>query len=84
MIYSFPSGIWAALDGTYYAGGRTSVDGVEDPDRQKNSRLGLTVVLPVNRQNSLKIYASSGVTTRAGGDFDAVGAAWQYHWGGRQ
>jgi hypothetical protein len=82
VIYNFRSGIWVAVDGTYYTGGRTSVDGVESPDRQDNTRFGLTVALPVNRRNSLKLYASSGVTARAGGDFDLVGAAWQHRWGG--
>ncbi|MCK7538452.1 MAG: hypothetical protein MZV63_49610 [Marinilabiliales bacterium] len=27
--YNFKKGIWAALDGTYYWGGHTTVDGVE-------------------------------------------------------
>ena len=82
VIYNFRSGIWVAVDGTYYTGGRTSVDGVESPDRLANSRFGLTVALPVSRHSSLKLYASSGVTARVGGDFDIVGAAWQYRWGG--
>jgi hypothetical protein len=82
VIYSFRSGIWVAVDGTYYTGGRTSIDGVENDDTQGNTRVGLTVTLPVTRHNSVKLYASSGVTARAGGDFDAVGLAWQYRWGG--
>jgi transposase-like protein len=71
-----------ALDGTYYTGGRSSIDGVENDDELGNTRVGLTVTLPVNRHNSVKVYASSGVTARAGGDYDAVGLAWQYRWGG--
>jgi hypothetical protein len=30
LIYNFPAGIWAALNATYYTGGRTSVDGEMD------------------------------------------------------
>ncbi len=82
VIYSFRSGIWVALDGTYYTGGRSSIDGVENDDELGNTRVGLTVTLPVNRHNSVKVYASSGVTARGGDDFDAVGLAWQYRWGG--
>lgn len=82
VIYSFQSGVWLALDGTYYTGGSTSVDGVSDADRQSNSRAGMTVVLPVDRYNSLKLYGSTAVTSSAGSDFDAVGVAWQYRWGG--
>jgi hypothetical protein len=55
---------------------------VEGDDLQNNSRVGLTVALPVNRHNSLKLYASTGVSTRTGSDFDTVGVAWQYRWGG--
>jgi hypothetical protein len=81
-IYSLRSGIWVAVDGTYYTGGRTTVDGVEGNNLQHNSRVGLTVALPVNRYNSLKLYASTGVSTRTGSDFDTMGVAWQYRWGG--
>jgi hypothetical protein len=29
----------------------------------------------------LKLYAHTGVYTRSGNDFDAIGLAWQYRWG---
>lgn len=82
VIYSFESGIWIAVDGTYYTGGRTSVDGVENDDLQSNSRLGITAAFPVDSRNSLKPYASTGISARTGSNFDAVGLAWQYRWGG--
>jgi hypothetical protein len=82
VIYGFESGVWTSVDGTWYTGGRASVDGVEDPDRQNNTRLGVTVALPVDRYNSVKLFGSTAVTTSAGGDFDAVGVAWQVRWGG--
>ncbi len=82
VIYSFPYGIWAALDGTYYTGGRTTVDGVRNDDRQENTRVGATVAFPIDRHNSIKIYASTGATARTGSDFTTVGFAWQFRWGG--
>lgn len=82
VIRSFESGIWAAASATYYTGGRTRLDGVRGDDLQENTRVGLTVAMPVNRNNSLKLYASTGVSTRTGSDFDAAGIAWQYRWGG--
>src|SRR5215831_4277002 len=45
--YTLGAGFWVALDGTYYTGGRTTIDGEEGNDLQKNSRLGATVALPV-------------------------------------
>jgi hypothetical protein len=37
--------------------------------------------VPVNRRQSLKFAASSGVSTRTGTDFDSLGIVWQYRWG---
>lgn len=82
IVYSFPRGIWLALDGTYYLGGRTTVDGLEGDDLQKNSRLGATLAFPVSRSHSIKLHASTGTTVRTGTDFDAVAVIWQYRWGG--
>jgi hypothetical protein len=82
LIYGFRSGIWASLDATYYVGGRTTVDGVLNYDLQQNWRVGGTLAFPVNIHNSIKLYASSGVSARTGNSFDLVGIAWQYRWGG--
>lgn len=82
LIYGFRNGIWVAFNGTYFTGGRTTVDGAEGDDLQKNSRAGVTVALPVNRHNSVKLYASTGLSTRTGTDFDTVGILWQHRWGG--
>jgi len=83
VLYSFGKGIWAGLDGTFYTGGRTTVNGMVNDDRKSNSRVGLTVSLPVTGQQSLKLYASTGATARAGGDFTTAGVIWQYRWGGK-
>jgi len=82
VIYSFPNNIWAAVGTTYYEGGQSSIDGVTGNDLQQNWRTGFTVTFPVNRNNSIKLYGSSGVSTRTGSDFDKLGFAWQYRWGG--
>jgi len=81
VIYSTRIGVWVALDGNYYWGGKTTVDGVEGDDLQKNSRLGITLALPVNIRNSLKVNYSTGVSTRTGSDFDLVAVAWQFRFG---
>jgi hypothetical protein len=80
-IRIFSSGAWLALFTTYFTGGRTTVDGIRSRDFKDNSRIGVTLSLPVNRNNSVKVYANSGVSTRTGSDFDALGIAWQYRWG---
>lgn len=80
-IYGFKSGKWASLDATWFGGGRTRFNGVDKADLQQNWRVGATFALPVNRRNSIKFYASSGVSDRTGNSFDLVGIAWQYRWG---
>lgn len=81
VIYSFKTGIWASLDGTYYWGGKTTIDGVEGNDLQKNTRIGFTIALPISLHHSLKINLSTGASTRTGSDFNIAGIAWQYRWG---
>ena len=64
LVYGFRSGIRVAVNGTYYTGGRTTINGVEKDDLQSNTRVGLTVALPVNRHNSVKLFASTGSLAR--------------------
>jgi len=72
--------LWVAGDATFYTGGRTTVDGVEKADFQRNTRLGLTVSLPVKRRGGLKASWARGVITRVGGDFTTVAVAYQFLW----
>jgi hypothetical protein len=81
IIYNFESGVWVSLDGSYISGGRTTVNGVRGDNEQTNTRAGLTLALPVDRQNSIKFSASTGISTRTGSEFSALGVAWQYRWG---
>jgi len=80
--YNFRGGIWAALDGTFYWGGKTTIGGVEGNNLQENSRLGLTMAVPFGLHHSIKLNFSTGASTRTGSDFDAVTLVWQYRWGG--
>lgn len=81
-IYSFRSAIWSSVDVTYFAGGRTTLNGTLNADLQQNWRVGATLALPVDVYNSVKLYASSGVSARTGNSYDLLGVAWQYRWGG--
>lgn len=69
--------MWVALDMTFYTGGRSSVDGVEMDDRQSNSRIGGTLVLPVGKRNSIKFAYSTGAIIRSGADFTSISIGWQ-------
>lgn len=84
LIYTFRSGIWGALGTTAYGGGRITSDGEPAREIQENWRVGGTLVFPVSRRNSLKLWGSSGLYARTGGNFSILGAAWVYAWGGRK
>ena len=81
LIYEFFPAFWAAFDATYYAGGRTTIDG-EKGQQLENVRLGLTAALSLSRHQSIKLYGSTGVYNRTDSNFWAVGMAWQFRWGG--
>jgi hypothetical protein len=77
VSYALPRRVWLAFDGTWFSGGETFVDGILNPDRQRNSRLGVTLSVPAGGQHSLKFVYSTGAITRRGSDFDTVAVTWQ-------
>jgi hypothetical protein len=80
VSYTFRPGLWLALDGTYYQGGRTHLNGIRSNDLQQNSRLGVTLALPLTRTQSLKFECNKGATVRIGGDFTSCSASYQLRW----
>jgi hypothetical protein len=74
-------GRWGALSATYYDGGRSSINGVEREQKLGGTRLGLTVSLPIDRQNSIRLSAHGGLYARTGSDFQGAGVIWQHLWG---
>ena len=81
LIYEFSPAFWAAFNSTYYAGGRTTVDG-EQSQEPENVRVGVTAALSLSRRQSIKFYGSTGVYNRTDNNFWALGIAWQFRWGG--
>ena len=78
--YLIRPGLWAAVDGNYWNGGQTTVDGTVNDDEQRNSRVGLTVSIKLSRSQSLRVAASRGAITRIGGEFDSIGLSYGYSW----
>jgi hypothetical protein len=84
LSYDVRPRLWASLDGNFWYGGRTSLDGIENPfTRQMNSRIGLTGSIPVSRHQSLKLSYSTGSYIKFGGNYVNLSVAWQYSWLGR-
>ena len=78
--YLFSRKVWAALDGNFWVGGRTKVEGVANDDLQRNSRVGLTVAWQVAPGHGLRLAGSRGAFTRIGGDFTSIGVSYSYTW----
>ena len=81
LSYNLSRRSWAALDGTFYSGGRTTVKGIEQAERQNNTRIGGTIALPVANRQSLRVAVSKGARVRLGSDFTTLSVAWNYGWG---
>ena len=78
--YTFMPRLWLALDATWYGGGTTTIDGVGNADRQSNTRLGITLAVPVSKTNSLKFGYARGASTRVGAKLNTITVAWQILW----
>jgi hypothetical protein len=78
--YYFKPRLWASFDVNFWQGSRSTTNGVEGKDQQRNSRIGGTVAIPITRHQSLKFSYSQGAYVTIGGDFRTVAAAWQYSW----
>lgn len=77
VSYTLRPRAWVAVNGTWYGGGRVTVDGTRSADPYHNTRLGATLAIPVGTRQSLKFAYSTGATTRIGADFRTISAAWQ-------
>jgi hypothetical protein len=67
----------------YYFGGRTTVNGAENFDLQRNSRVGVTLTRPLANGRALRVALSRGAVTTIGADFTSLSVAFQQTWGGR-
>lgn len=75
---------WASLDGNFWWGGITALNGIRNLDtKQTSSRVGVTVSLPYSKHQSIKVAYSDGACIRFGGNYNNVSVAWQYSWVGR-
>lgn len=82
VIRNFPGGVWLAANANYYWGARATVNDQRTDSLQASSRFGLTLAMPFDKKNSIKVYAARGIWARTHSNFTSAGIAWQYRWGG--
>jgi len=83
LIYTMRPGFWVAADGNYWKGGRVTTNGTSATLEQKNSRIGATVAVPIQRQQ-VRFSYSFGAYTTIGGDYHAIGTSYTYAWAARR
>ena len=84
LSYTITPRAWVSLDGNYWWGGITSLNGISNlATRQTSSRIGVTAALPITRSQSIKISYNDGAYIRYGGNYNNVSVAWQFSWIGR-
>ena len=84
LSYDFKPRFWVSLDGNFWVGGATGVDGVENLlTKQENSRLGGSAAIPMGKHQNLKFGYSNGTYVRFGGNYQNLSVAWQYFWLGK-
>jgi hypothetical protein len=84
LSYDVKPRLWFSLDGNFWFGGLSSVNGVPNLDtRQMSSRIGATASIPIGKHQSVKVAYNNGDYTRYGNSLQSVSVAWQYSWLGR-
>ena len=77
LSYDIKPRLWLSLDGNLRFGGKTALNGVENPvTLQKSSRVGATASVPLTKHQSLKFSYSNGAYINYGGDYQNVSVAW--------
>ena len=84
LSYDVKPRLWASIDGNYWYGGGTKLNGVTRIGTlQANSRIGGTISVPFTSHQSVKFSYSDGEIARIGGTFKTASVAWQYSWVGK-
>lgn len=76
----FSSAMWLAADANFYRGGQTTVDGKQNIDLQKNSRVGATFSKGLGGGHAIRASVSRGAYTTIGADFTSIAVGYNYAW----
>jgi hypothetical protein len=81
LSYDVKPRLWISLDGDFWYGGETSLNGVRNLNTlDKNSRVGVTISVPITKRQSVKVSYNSGAYINYGGNYNNVSIGWQYSW----
>jgi hypothetical protein len=80
VTFKFKPGRWLAADANYFTGGQTTIDGKQNLDLQRNSRIGATFSSALDRHQAIRISVSRGAYTTIGADFTSLAVGYNYAW----
>ena len=81
LSYDFKPRLWVSLDGNFWFGGSTNLNGVVSTNStQRNSRVGVTASIPVSKHQAIKFSYNNGAYIKYGGNFQNISVGWQYAW----
>jgi hypothetical protein len=78
LCYYFKNQMWLGVNGNWFNGGMTKVNGVASGNLEDNWRVGGTWSFPVARAHSLKLQVHVGAFTNTGYDYNIISLAYQY------
>ena len=83
VIHTFRPGLWASASAAYGTGAQATVNGVRNPNKQGNLLWAVSVGLPIDRRQGIKLAYQRGETTAdTGVDYDRYILAYSLMWGG--
>ncbi len=78
LCYYLKNQAWVGINGNWFNGGATIVDGKTIGDLRDNWRLGATVSMPIAKVHSIKLQFHTGAFTDTGYDYDLITLGYQY------
>lgn len=84
VIYTWRPGLWLSLSGAYGDGARSKIGGVQASDETSKTLWAISVGLPINPRNGIKLaYVRGDTREDTGDDFDQFIVAYSLLWGGK-
>jgi hypothetical protein len=81
VIRSFARGAWASLSSGYSFGGESKINGLSKNNAERTRYFALSLGMPLNRQQSLKLtYVNADTNILLGSSSDSLLLSWSLAW----
>ena len=80
LIKQIRPSLWASLDANFYVGGQTNIGDTTQANLLRNSRVGVTFVMPIKGRHAIRTSYSTGAITTTGGAFEMFSLSYFYAW----